>query len=134
MQKLSDQPVVVLDGAHNEIGVKALRQSIDHFFPGKKITYFAGMMVEKDFAKMFDLLGETADKFYLISPDLTRGFDVDQAVQSLTDKGYQASSVASLQAILDYINQQAKADEIIIIFGSLYLVGDFLKLYHEQAG
>ena len=134
MQKLSDQPVVVLDGAHNEIGVKALRQSIDHFFPGKKITYFAGMMVEKDFAKMFDLLGETADKFYLISPDLTRGFDVDQAVQSLTDKGYQASSVASLQAILDYINQQAKADEIIIIFGSLYLVGDFLKLYHEASG
>ena len=133
MQKLSDQPVVVLDGAHNEIGVKALRQSIDHFFPGQKITYFAGMMVEKDFATMFDLLGETADKFYLISPDLTRGFDVDQAVQTLTDKGYQASNVASLQAILDYINQQARPDEIIIIFGSLYLVGDFLKLYHEAS-
>lgn len=132
MQTLSNQPLVILDGAHNAIGVQALRQSIDYFFPGQKITFFAGMMVEKNFSEMFDQLADVSNKFYLISPDLTRGFNVKEAVSSLTERGYQASSVESLEVIADYIENKAQADEIIIIFGSLYLVGDYLKLHHER--
>lgn len=132
MQQLSSQPVVILDGAHNEIGVQALRQSIDHYFPDQKITFFAGMMAEKDYNKMFDLLGDVSKVFHLISPDLTRGFNTQEVIYELQSRGIQADSVESLQGILDYVNHQAAEDEIIIIFGSLYLVGDLLKLYHNQ--
>lgn len=132
MQKLSDCPVVILDGAHNEIGVKALRHSIDYYFPGQKITFFAGMMVEKNYNKMFDLLKDVSKTFHLISPDLTRGFNVQEVVKDLNQKGYHADSVDSLEEILNYIDNEATEDEIIIIFGSLYLVGDLLKLYHRK--
>lgn len=132
MQKLMDRPLVILDGAHNEIGVKALRRSIDFYFPNQKITFFAGMMVEKDYQKMFNLLADVSNAFHLISPDLTRGFNVQEVVNDLNNKGFAADSVESLEAILDYIENKADKDEIIIVFGSLYLVGDFLKLYHTK--
>lgn len=132
MQKLYSKPVVILDGAHNEIGVKALRQSIDLYFPNQKFTFFAGMMVEKDYQKMFNLMGDVSNKFYLISPDLTRGFNVEEVVKTLNDRGYDADSVESLEEILHYIENKAAEDEIIIIFGSLYLVGDLLNLYHSK--
>lgn len=132
MQKLYSKPTVILDGAHNEIGVKALRKSIDQYFPNQKITFFAGMMVEKDYKKMFNLLGGVSNKFHLISPDLTRGFNVDEAVKGLNQAGYAANSVESLGEILSYIENKATEDEIIIIFGSLYLVGDLLNLYHNR--
>ena len=132
MQKLYSKPVVILDGAHNEIGVKALRQSIDLYFPNQKFTFFAGMMVEKNYQKMFNLMGDVSNKFYLISPDLTRGFNVEEVVKTLNDRGYDADSVESLEEILHYIENKAAEDEIIIIFGSLYLVGDLLNLYHSK--
>lgn len=132
MQKLYSKPVVILDGAHNEIGVKALRRSIDLYFPNQKITFFAGMMGEKDYQKMFNLMGDVSNKFYLISPDLTRGFNVEEVVKTLNDRGYDADSVESLEEILHYIENKAAEDEIIIIFGSLYLVGDLLNLYHSK--
>lgn len=132
MQKLYSKPVVILDGAHNEIGVKALRQSIDLYFPNQKFTFFAGMMVEKDYQKMFNLMGDVSNNFYLISPDLTRGFNVEEVVKTLNDRGYDADSVESLEEILHYIENKAAEDEIIIIFGSLYLVGDLLNLYHSK--
>src|SRR5699024_11121002 len=132
MQKLYSKPVVILDGAHNEIGVKALRRSIDLYFPNQKITFFAGMMVEKNYQKMFNLMGDVSNKFCLISSDLTRGFNIEEVVKNLNDRGYDADSVESLEEILHYIENKAAEDEIIIIFGSLYLVGDLLNLYHTK--
>jgi len=127
MEKVSDQPVVFLDGAHNVQGVSALNKNITQLFPDEKITFFIGIMKDKEFMTMMNLIGHKAEKMYILSPNEGKGFDPYQVSKDLQKEGYPARALDSVDEIVDYIQNKAGKEEKIMIFGSLYLVGDVRK-------
>lgn len=127
MEKLSDHPLVFIDGAHNEQGVEALKTNIEELFAGKKVTLVVGMMKDKAYMSMIEKVEENAEKFFLLSPDRFRGFDASEVAEKLCQKGKKAQAMGSVKELIQYIHQKASDDEIIIVFGSLYLVGDLRK-------
>lgn len=128
METLLEDPIVITDGAHNEQGVALLSKNLRTLFPDKKFTFVVGMMRDKAYMDMIKRVGDLANLFITVSPDPWRGFDAETVASDLRERGYLARSAKQTFEIIDYIQNKASKDEMIIVFGSLYLVGELRKL------
>ncbi len=64
LETLHDDPLVVLDGAHNPNGIEALKKAIDRFLGGRKIVCMMGMLADKDIDSALALLDGVFDAIY----------------------------------------------------------------------
>lgn len=129
-EKINDHPLLYLDGAHNLPAVKKLMTTIVEHFPNEKITFVIGMMRDKDYRAMIEYSLPLAQKYLVVSPDQERGFDTEAVAQWLcSEKGISARALSNVQAIKRYVIEKADSEEIIIQFGSLYLVGALREIF-----
>lgn len=128
LQLLQQHPLVLIDGAHNQEGVIALKQSITQLLPKTSITLVIGMMADKPYIDMIREMDSLAQRYILVSPSHERGFNVREVEHLIISKGKQVAIIDSVDDLLMYI-AEIDTDEPILIFGSLYLVGDVLAHY-----
>ncbi len=62
IEKIKDNPVFIIDGAHNEDGAKSLSKALDKHFKGRKMTLLIGMLKDKDIDSVLSLLMDKFDK------------------------------------------------------------------------
>ena len=127
-EKMLDEPLFYIDGAHNEAGVKRLVETLEETFPDDKFHFIVGMMQDKAYEAMLDQVQHLAKEFILVSPDPYRGFDVEAVSKMLRKKGHQAIIKSNMVEVLAYIEGAVSKEDTVIQFGSLYLVGDIKRL------
>ena len=131
-EKILDEPLFYIDGAHNMASVNRLVETLEKLFPGERFVFVVGMMKDKDYKEMLKRVSHLAKEFLVISPDPYRGFDISIVVNDLEDAGYKARGFEKMEGILSYIKKHLSKDEIVIQFGSLYLVGDVKRVYNSE--
>jgi len=128
LEMFRKDPLVLLDVAHNPAGIQTLINSLDQFFPEKKIIFIFGVMEDKDYHSMLREISSKAKFVVLTKPDYKRAADpeVMEEILRLSNTPYE---------IIPHINQaylfalkNAKSDDIICITGSHFTVGEFLSL------
>ena len=122
-----DDPLVIVDGAHNVDGARALRESLA-LYDDSEIAVF-GALKDKDVAGIVDEVGELFDRFFVYEVDSPRAMEVDE-LASLTKK-YAETEVASsaenaLVKALDFAKEKGHQN-LIVCFGSLYSIGDIRR-------
>ncbi|MFO8068813.1 MAG: folylpolyglutamate synthase/dihydrofolate synthase family protein [Alkalibacterium sp.] len=127
MEKIQVNPTVFIDGAHNPEGVAVLRESIETLFPNERLTIIVGMMKDKDYMHMIEDILPFTKKVYTVSPDPYRGFPARVVAKQLQRKGIEADPFDSTKEVVEFLKGQKASNEIIIVFGSLYLIGDIKK-------
>lgn len=133
MEVISYDPLFLIDGAHNRQGVEMLEKNLKQLFDyNDKLTLIFGMMKDKEFRFMIDKMSPLANKVLVVSPDWERGINPKEVAQSIQTKQTPAYPLEGSAEIYDYVVNQAKKDEKIVLFGSLYLVGDVRKLFNEK--
>ena len=123
-EKVFDEPLFYMDGAHNEASVKRMVETLETTFSDQKFYFVLGMMKDKNYTKMIRQVEHLAKAFYLVSPDWQRGFDVKEVANNLLTAGYKATAMEHCDEVLDLIQNEIPKDETVIQFGSLYLVGE----------
>jgi dihydrofolate synthase/folylpolyglutamate synthase len=126
MEKISHSPLIIIDGAHNEQGVDALSHNLEKLFPDKKLTFIVGIMKDKAYETMIGKIEEKAKKMYFVSPDPWRGFDAKEVSESMKNKEYEVGTLESVDKTIDLLKDIPES-ETVIVFGSLYLIGDIRK-------
>lgn len=129
-EKVLDNPLFYIDGAHNLASVNRLVETLTDLFPDEKFHFVVGMMKDKDYEKMLKIVYPLAKEFILISPDPSRGFDIDEVAKLIEAEEMSAKKMKNMEELFLYIDQDIDKNEIIIQFGSLYLVG---ALKEEQS-
>lgn len=118
MEKLGENPLVLLDGAHNVHAMERLLQNLKTEFCGKKITIIFSAINTKDIEQMVKML-QTVENSRLI---LTT-FDYPKALH-LEDFRYleddEVELAPSWQLALVRMKKMLKEDEVLLITGSLY--------------
>lgn len=128
---------ILIDGAHNPAGAKALRAYLDEYLnsglekaTSAPIHWVIGMIANKDHADVFRALLRPGDRLYLVPvPDHvpvdleTLAAIAQQVCPELRCECYE-TVIAGLQAA----RQVKLAEEPIVLCGSLYLIGYFFKL------
>lgn len=120
---------LLIDGAHNPAAAVALRQYIDTL--NAPITWVMGILSTKDHADILSALLRPADQLYLVPvPDHSTADPEALATiaQNICPKLAHCSTYPNLEAGLEAasINTPETSKQLIVLCGSLYLVGHFL--------
>lgn len=130
LERIGTRPEVILDGAHNPDGAKALRAALDKYYPGQKVHFVFGMMGDKDMSGVIASLLRGSDAVYTVRADA--GARAAEAAELARLAGANAVPVDDLWQAYERALAEAGADGIVCVCGSLYLVGAFKKLLMEK--
>jgi len=120
LEHISPNPDILLDGAHNPAGVRSLIRYLERFYPDRKRWIIFGAMRDKAVAEMGALLFPLADELILTAADSPRSMPPEE-LAALAPRG---RAVPNIGAALKLVASEASADDMIVITGSLFLVGE----------
>lgn len=122
----------LLDGAHNPSGARALRQFLreDEKQP---ITLVFGAMREKSVGEIAEILWPRAERVILTRPSNSRAMSADELATFApagigTDRLIKSDNVAEA---IEKARELTTQDGVILVTGSLYLVGEVKKLLNN---
>lgn len=119
----------LLDGAHNAGGMQALAAYLDEFEP-RPITLIFGAMRDKEVAEMAEIIFPRVRQIILTRPQNTRAMS-PAAIASAT--GYREPILTESTAeAVERAMKVVVPDEIILVAGSLYLVGEVKGILRSQ--
>ena len=72
---LQTEPLFIIDGAHNPIAAKRLKETIEKDFTNREIIYIIGVLADKEHEKMLRLLLPEAKAVFTVTPDSPRALD-----------------------------------------------------------
>jgi len=127
-----DHPTIVLDGAHNGEGVRALIEELESFREQRKVRLLFASMEDKDWRLMLESLSEVVDEIVLTRVNMERCADPFHLASQLGGK-IPHRAIGNAPSALEYILDRAESDDIILIAGSLYLIGEIRPLVQEIA-
>ncbi len=84
---VNDDPLVIVDGAHNEDAWTGLKKSLDKYFTNSKVIYIIGVLADKEYNKMIDILGPTAEMVFAVQSDSPRALAAEELSKVLTENG-----------------------------------------------
>lgn len=114
---LREIPLLILDGAHNPAGTKALADTVRSVYENRKFTVICGMLSEKDIDSNVKNISSFADYVYTINDFTETAESGEELSAKFIDLGIPS---ASLNA--DKIKQVIEnTDSDFIVCGSLYL-------------
>ena len=124
----SINPLVIIDGAHNEDGVLALSMSIKKYFKGKDLILVMGMLEDKDHDKSLEILASMARTVIATEPLSERALKADElgmeAKKYCLDVRIEPYLKNAIEAAMNLYNN----DSFVCICGSLYLVGEAYEI------
>jgi dihydrofolate synthase / folylpolyglutamate synthase len=118
LEHVSEQPEILIDGAHNPAGIRALVNYIRRFYLGRRRIWIVyGALRDKAVGEMASILFPLADRLILTGPDNSRAMPP----QDISAPGAQIThTVAEAVALL----RGAGPEDVSFITGSLYLAGE----------
>lgn len=123
LEVLSEDPYVLIDGAHNEEGIHALAGEIKSRFADKKVSVLFAALKDKKLDKMIATLEEAADQLVFTSFDFPRAASGEELMNAGTDKGNKEITNHYQTFLKNKIND-INEDEILIVTGSLYFLSE----------
>ena len=122
-------PVIIADGAHNVGGVKALLEGLKQIFPGnynagKGFVFVAGVLADKEYDEMIDLVTPHAFMVFTVTPGNVRAMPAKTLAEVFEEHGADAIPEDDISTALDKAKQTATEKGIpVVVFGSLYYMG-----------
>lgn len=124
----SSNPLIIIDGAHNEDGVLALSMALKKYFWDKELILVMGMLKDKDHDKSLGILAPLAKKIIATEPLSERALEAEElgreAKKYCLDVKVEPSLGNAIEAAMDLYNDNS----FICICGSLYLVGEAYEI------
>lgn len=132
-EKISENPIVYIDGAHNPDAIIKLKDTILTNFDGKKIVFIIGVLADKDYKEECRLIADIAQEIFTVTPDNPRALEAEKLAETISEIN---SKVCACYMLNEAYNRayNSKAD-VIVAFGSLSYLAQFknvVKLYHSE--
>lgn len=123
-----EDPVFMVDGAHNENAVKRLREAVDRYFQGKRLLLIMGVFRDKEYEKMAEIMAPAADIIYTVDlPDENRSLPKEELQKVVSRYCSRTYAAASIEDAVQKAYQEAECEDVILAFGSLSYMGQMIK-------
>jgi dihydrofolate synthase/folylpolyglutamate synthase len=125
LEVVGHRPLVVLDGAHNVAGMRALARALVEEFavPGETVAV-VGMLRGRDpVAMLEELLTAGVRSVVVCEPASPRALPASVVAEAATGLGMQAAVAPSVADALSDAMGAAGEDDAVVVCGSLYVVG-----------
>ncbi len=124
-QKLASSPDIFIDVAHNPESIRFMREKVEQIdCIGKKIAVF-GMLKDKDIETVVDCIKDSFDIWYLADINQVRGATASDLKQYFAEST-QIQCFESIKQAYEAAQAYAQADDLIVAFGSFWVITDIL--------
>lgn len=117
---------IILDGAHNIGGIRALKQSIQSMYKDKRVICLFSVMKDKQHKQMIEELDNFCQELYFTEFDYVRRADAEDLF--FESHHYKKSFHHDHKVIFNDLSTQLKDDDILLVTGSLYFISEIRKL------
>jgi dihydrofolate synthase/folylpolyglutamate synthase len=121
LELVSRRPDIILDGAHNPAGARALAHHIRTFYSDREVWLVYGAMRDKAVSEISEILFPVAGRVILTAPSIARALQ-PEALLEITE-GARMDVAPNPRAAVE-MARMAPAGAAVFITGSLYLVGE----------
>ena len=126
---LGKDPLFILDGGHNLQCAEAVAESVSRYIPGGKVTLIIGMLRDKDYEAVLEIMLPYASKCVCLAPESERALPAEELAKLIRNKGITAESMDSaVKAVRQCIN----GTEPVLAFGSFYMAGEIRSAYRKE--
>lgn len=126
---VSEDPLLIIDGAHNEDAARQLAATVENCFTNTHLTYIIGVLADKEHEKMLRIMSPFAKRIYTVTPDNARALDA----QSLAEEaGKYCDQVQAVDSIREALSLALAHEEPVLAFGSLSYLGALKSVFNQQ--
>lgn len=119
-EQIGSEPLFYIDGAHNIDAAKKLRQTIDAEFSDQRVIYIMGVLEDKDYEEIAEIMFTEGDIVYAVTPNNPRALSARELCDVLLEldvRGYECKDVK--MAVETAMELAELSDGVVVAFGSL---------------
>ena len=124
---LQTEPLFIIDGAHNPIAAKRLKETIEKDFTNRDIIYIIGVLADKEHEKMLRLLLPGAKAVFTVTPDSPRALDGEILAKEARKYADNIWHVPDIGKAVKMAKETAKESDVILAVGSLSYLKEVKK-------
>ncbi len=135
---IAKNPMVIVDGAHNENAARRLSETVDYFLHNEeekgKIIYIFGVLGDKNYPAIAEIMGPHAAHIITVTPpDNPRALPAQELADTVSRYNRMVSVAGSLEEALEMAYLLADKDSVILAFGSLSFLGEIRRLVDSKS-
>lgn len=131
LEKLSEKPLVVLDGAHNLDGMSALNNSLK-IFNNKPLIGLISMINTKDYAAALCEIKGTFDKLIVTEMNFDNAVEASLLFEVADKLGFDVLIEKDVNVAIKLAEKMAGEDGMVVIFGSLYFASQIRSVFFSD--
>lgn len=121
-EKIKDNPCIILDVAHNADGMKQIAEQLQ-FLTYRELHIVFGMVKDKDAENVLSALPKTAN-YYFTKAQIPRALDETELAAAAKKMNLEGKIFGEVNAALHEALTHAHRDDLILVCGSVFLVGE----------
>ena len=129
-EKVSSDPLIIFDGAHNPQGIEQAVKSIGHYFGKDKVYLLTGVLKDKNYEEIAKMLSTVSSRAFTLTPDSPRALSSEEYARVLCGAGINAVAHKSIDEAFRAAKEAAKRDGApLVCLGSLYVYSSLCHLF-----
>ncbi len=124
LQILTREPVLVVDGAHNDYSMRKLVEAIKKYFKYDNCFIIFGTSCDKNIAGMAKELVSLSDNITVTSSSHPRAASISAVVKGFSELGIEVSAVEDVSNALSRVISFAGKNDLILVTGSIFVVAE----------
>lgn len=124
IEKVQEEPLILIDGAHNRESIDALVDTLKQYYSDKKIDVLFAAIDGKPIGKMMNSIEEITNRFYVTTFDFPKALPIDAVYDYL-----EHHHIEKVQDYPQFIEQYD--GELLVVTGSLYFISEVRKLFKD---
>ncbi|RRK11140.1 bifunctional folylpolyglutamate synthase/dihydrofolate synthase [Lactiplantibacillus garii] len=135
-ERLNDDPLIMIDGAHNEPAVTELATTLKERFGQQNVYIIFAVLADKQHAQMIQTLGQLTNVHLLLTqfagPNPQRHATDPNELAAELPQNRSAELFANWQAALIQATQEMSSEDVLLLTGSLYFISDVRTYFKNR--
>jgi len=128
---LSEEPLFVVDGGHNPQCAETVAENLERYFPDKRRILLLGVLRDKDYAGLTEILNRAADEYICITPESPRALPAEELAAFLSRYLKPVSVCGSIKDGVSRALDRSDEGSVVCAVGSLYSVGEIRACFER---
>ena len=135
MEIISEEPRILLDGAHNPAGMNMLKKTLKEDFEYERLILVIGILEDKDIHSMLSVIIPLSDVIIATKSKNARACGSTALKDRIKNIGYTKELYAkdSLSDAINHARSLAHKNDLICISGSLFTVGEARSYFAKSS-
>ena len=134
LEILQNNPLIIIDGAHNVSGINCLKDSINQYFNYNKLFLILGILKDKEVNKILKTIIPMANKIYTVTSNSIRAKDTYELREEVLKYNSNCIAFENYEEAIKEVLQDANYEDLILVAGSLYMIGKMRSIIKDING